>query len=550
MMATQLSKSAILLEKVSRVLTLTAFVLAVVAAVAAPLLALSWSHRPFPGFLVEPTLVLNDYNYWPQRPPGLDHPQRVYRIGEVAVVKPSEFDAVLSSRAVGDAVPLLTRTPQGSTHLYPSIALGQFPARDMLRLFWLPYLVGLVYLGIGLWIYAAQGKTRPGRALAFFSVCTALVSLLLFDLSTTHVFPILWTVAVAQIGGALFSLALRFPVEWRPVGRRAWLLGLPYVVSIGLAVWGVLVVNDTTRPWAYISAWRGSYLYAAFAVLLFLGMMFYQARRGETDLVRRQARLILAGSAIAFIPVSSWFVAPLFRVPMPFDAVLFIPGLVIFPLSIGVAILRYRLSEADSLVNRTLVYGVLTAMLAGSFPAAIGLVQKLFVALTGEKSDAAIVITTLIAASLYAPLKGRLERFVSARFREAPDRTRDLRQFGEEVRAFTRLSEPEQITAQLLSEAVASLGAQSGAISLIVNGHLKTQHTAGRWTGEAWLSLPLEYGGTRYGLLFLGPTQDARQYSREEFKVLRGIAGDVARAIHVDTACLRLSASPGYAAAE
>ena len=69
------------------------------------------------------------------------------------------------------------------------------------------------------------------------------------------------------------------------------------------------------------------------------------------------------------------------------------------PIAIGIAITRYRLFEIDRLINRTLVYGSLTAILAGVFTAAIGLAQRVFVAVTGEKSDAAIVLTTLVVAT-------------------------------------------------------------------------------------------------------------------------------------------------------
>ncbi|NPV06489.1 MAG: hypothetical protein HPY83_00825 [Anaerolineae bacterium] len=534
-MATGPSKSAIPLEKLSRLLTIGAFLTALMAAVAAPLLALSWGRHPFPGFLVESTLVVNGYRF-PGGPEGLSYPQQVLRIGDVAVASPSEFQAVLRAHAAGDSVSLVTRSPEGTTHLYPSVLLGSIPGRDMLQLFWLPYLAGLIYLSIGAWIYAARGMTRPGRALAFFCACVSVVSLLLFDLSTTHAFPFLWTVAVAQIGGTLISLALRFPVEWRPVRSRAWLLSLPYLVSIAFAAWGVLAIHDTARPWAYVAAWGASYRYAALAVATFLAIMAYRARVGEPNLVRRQARLMLFGSALAFLPVSVWFVAPVVGVPLAFDAVLFVPSLVIFPLSVGIAISRYHLSEAEALVNRTLVYGVLTAVLAGVFTALLGLSQKLFVAFTGEKSDAALVITTMIVATAVAPLRKYADGLLTAQFAAPPDAARGLRQLAEQVQAFTRMSESSEIVGYLLEQASSCLRAQSGAVSLESGGRLRVVHTIGRWTGEAWLSVPLECHGMRYGVLWLGPSVDGQQYSREHFDALRRAAAQVARAVHLDRA--------------
>ena len=95
--------------------------------------------------------------------------------------------------------------------------------------------------------------------------------------------------------------------------------------------------------------------------------------------------------------------------------VFFIGTIVFFAVALAIAILRYRLYEIDVIINRTLVYGALTAVLAGVYTASITLSQRLFVALTNERSDAAIVITTLIVAATFTPLKTRLQAFFDKR---------------------------------------------------------------------------------------------------------------------------------------
>jgi hypothetical protein len=252
---------------------------------------------------------------------------------------------------------------------------------------------------------------------------------------------------------------------------------------------------------------------------------------------------------LAFTPVTLWFVAPLLSLSMPFDAVLFVPGLLVFPLAVAVAILRYRLTEADIIVNRTIAYSALMAILAGVFTASIIVSQKVFVALTGDKSDAAIVITTLIVGAAFAPIRKRLERFVDTQFGQVPDRARDLKQFGEQVRSFTQMCDAEQVAKRLLEEAVSGLQAQSGAISLVAKGQPKTVVTCGRWTGETWISVPLEDKGIRYGILFLGPHQDQTPYGRDEFETLQKVVVEVTRAVRLAMAThgppLILSATGG-----
>ena len=87
------------------------------------------------------------------------------------------------------------------------------------------------------------------------------------------------------------------------------------------------------------------------------------------------------------------------------------------PAAIGVAILRYRLYDIDVLISRTLVWVPLTALLGGGYAALVALLQRVFVNVTGDRSDAAVIITTLVLASLFTPVRRVLDSVVDARFR-------------------------------------------------------------------------------------------------------------------------------------
>jgi hypothetical protein len=520
-------------ELLSRWITLGGFGLAIVIYVAAPLLALSWRNRPFPGFMVEQTLVVNDRSGqgWSGREAGINLPQRVRRIAGMGVDSISQYDAVLSTLEVGDRVSVLTESPDGRTRLFPEIEITRFPAADLVKHFWMPYLVGLTYLGIGVWIYRIRGQTRPGRALAWFCVCTAVVCGLLFDVLTTHWGVGVWMVALGQLGGAVTSMAMRFPEEWKPVERRPWLLAVPYIVAIVLSALTLLQVYDIDHPWHYITSRNTSYLFTAGGALFFVGVMLVVARSGSTVDIRRQARVVVLGSAIAFSPLIPWLAAPLFGIRTPFNAALLLPGLLFFPVALSVAILRYRLLQADMLANRAVVYGALTAILAGAFTALIAFSQRIFTSLTGERSDAAIVLTTLIVAAASAPLKVRVQAIVDRQFRDSSQLPQDLRSFGEEVRTFVQMNDPAQISRRLLEETAHALGAQSAAISLYSNGKPRLIHTVGPWRGEAWTSIPLLWQGRQLGLLLLGPRPKGANYTRREVEALQGIATEVAHAI-------------------
>src|SRR5919112_958942 len=90
----------------------------------------------------------------------------------------------------------------------------------------------------------------------------------------------------------------------------------------------------------------------------------------------------------------------------------------LIPISVGIAILKYRLYDIDLLINRTLVYGSLTAMLALVYFGGVAATEALFRSLTGQQQQPqlAIVISTLVIAALFNPLRRRIQSFIDRRF--------------------------------------------------------------------------------------------------------------------------------------
>jgi hypothetical protein len=242
---------------------------------------------------------------------------------------------------------------------------------------------------------------------------------------------------------------------------------------------------------------------------------------------------VLLGSILAFLPIAAWFAATAFGRTLPLDAPLLLAPLILFPLSVAVAIFRYRLLDVDHVVNRAMLYGALTAVLAGMYTISIMISQRLFVAVTGEKSDGAIVVTTLIVASLFTPIKSRLAGVIDRWLRETPDNTRALRSFSQEVNAHLLMSDAVLLAGRLLDEAADALQAESGAVSLIIDGRLRKVGTIGHWRGEAAIAVSLQHDGQRYGLLWLGPRRGSRAYSRAEFEALEAAAEPVAQALRL-----------------
>ena len=127
---------------------------------------------------------------------------------------------------------------------------------------------------------------------------------------------------------------------------------------------------------------------------------------------------------------------------------------VVPPIAAAIAIRRHRLYDIDLIINRTLVYLPLTAVLGGLYSASVVFFQRVFVALTGNTSDAAIVLSTLILAGAFTPLRDELKALADRRFRPRrdPGSPPQVHDAGE---ALTR-REVEMIAARVARDVVAA----------------------------------------------------------------------------------------------
>jgi len=203
----------------------------------------------------------------------------------------------------------------------------------------------------------------------------------------------------------------------------------------------------------------------------------------------------------------------------------------LFPLSIGIAILRYRLYDIDIIIRRTLVYVPLTAILAGVFSATIKVTQALFSGLAGAQSEAATVLTTLIVVAAFDPLKGLLQRTVDARFKTGSDPEQRWKDYGKQVKAFAEMSDAEASARLLLEEAAAFFEAKGGAVFLRRAGEMQQVHTLGEWQNAAEVTVPLEHQGVTVGRLLLGDRRNGRPFATGDLALLADNANAVAAAI-------------------
>jgi hypothetical protein len=257
---------------------------------------------------------------------------------------------------------------------------------------------------------------------------------------------------IPSIGCIVLSLLL-FPNGRLPSSRWRWMAWLTVLVTIAGSVWvalspGVIGNLGSIRNPLGIEGLPGGYkpVQTIMSALLLvaavstLGLRLLRTRGIERQQIKWPAFIavmaaagsILYDTAISEAIGSRWLEWA--------GYVVLIAALIGFPISIGIAIVRYRLYDIDIIINRTLVYALLTAILAAVYFGAVILLQRLFVALTGERSTLAVVASTLVIAALFNPLRRRIQTFIDRRFyRRKYDARRILEAFSVKLRDETDL---------------------------------------------------------------------------------------------------------------
>jgi hypothetical protein len=413
--------------------TTASFFIALIVFIAAPILAIQWSRIPFPGFVFEQSGVVANIGTegWSGRKAGIDYPQRIIYFDNKPITQTNDLKASLLSSKVGQGVTIQTEAQNGLKRFYSYVAITNYPMKDLVKFFWLPYFIGLIYLVIGGGIYILRGMTRAGLSFAFFCACTSIVCALSFDLETTHKGTALWTLAIALLGGAILGLALLFPNDIEFVQRRSSLRIFTYAISIGLCIWGWLALYASKDPWAYVYPWRMSFFYTAFSLVVLFGMLLFRLQNHPSAIEKQQIRIILFGSLVAFVVILGWLISPLLKVFLTWDPALFMPLILFFPLSVGIAILRYRLWAIDVIIHRTLVYGMLTGTLGLIYYISVVVLTQIFKEITGEPSSLVMVVSTLIIITLFNPLRKRVQNAIDRRlYRSKYDADKALAAFA------------------------------------------------------------------------------------------------------------------------
>lgn len=414
-----------------------------------PYLAWRWRSQPFIGAFIEPNLVFNGAG--PQSwaliadeandPAGTNYPDRLLAVDGQPVQSLNELNTMLATHQPGDTValtiegadlasasPLASLGPyiieNGDAHIV-QVTLTSFATADFISYFIIPYLIGLAFLGIGLWVFYLRYRETTGHMFALFCVCMAVVTGTNFELYTTQVFAGIFTVAVPIGAASLIMLSWVFPEELGSAGHRPSLKWWVFAPAASIALAGLIAINGIGGPRWYAFAWLLGFIALALAALFFLASNVYRARLARSPVARAQSNIVLIGT-LGFLPAVGWVLLATFVSAIKFNAILFAP-MILFPFMIAYSLLRYRLISTDYMLSRLVVYSALGALTTlGYFLLVYGLSALTNTALAntaGSPLLIGVLVFALVAG--FNPLRNWLQARVDTLFFRGSQKYRD-----------------------------------------------------------------------------------------------------------------------------
>lgn len=453
------------------------------------------------------------------------------------------FAGNIYAASIGSGIAQLGLTPQQFFLLY---LVPEFAAT-------------LTFLAVGLLI-------RTQRPNDWFSLFASLW-MIVFGLTTTSTFVLLGS--ASTLLELLYALAVLFSYVGIVIFLFAFPDGkfLPYWTRYVALLWSLFVTSSVYSDWFdWNSPLSGLIVVPLLGAMLY--SQIYRYRKVSTPAQKEQIKWLIVAIALnvplvigtgiaqyaASVSSAGENVAVYLLIANTFEFL----GNMLLVLAVGIAILRYRLWDIEVVVNRTLIYAPLSLILVVIFAASVALINQSTRQLLGtEATTTAAVVSAVIVAIFFQPLRARIEKWINKRVYPDNNLARELIELSPDIRNLLSLQDIASIVAQRVTRvlnsragavylaagggyklAAVSQGQRSGASLLKPTAKMQAQLGAGRVVthDKTDLLVPLYVPRLRskelVGLMTISERKDGRGYSTDDRRALVDLGGEVGTAIY------------------
>ena len=462
-------------------------------------------------------------------PPEIDR-ARLVRIDATDIKADRDEEFALARKAPGETAEFVLRAPDGGERavvrpLVPYYADTAYP---------LIYLgIGLACIGIGFLTRVLRPDDLKARIYYWLSLAFGTGMIIsgedycLGPAWTTFLPSVAFILAYAFAPAVLVRFALAFDGAARSA-KRAFIF-LPSAV-IGAAQVAVFLAAFLTPSLALFRAYNAAYagfrVYVIGYIILAVGLLGRAFRRSADDEVRAQIQWIFFGLVAAMVPFLFLYQVPVALGAAPLlseeiAALFFIS----FPVTFSVAIVKHRLMDIEVVINRSLVYSLLTVFTVGGYLVFIELAQKIFARWIAGRKLGVTAVGVFLAALAFQPAERRIQRFVDKSFfRQSYDYRRTILAFTEKVEQAVDRDELLDLFRRDVMRVlpVESLWIGPGAAAP------GAPPAAGPEAVGAGVTLPLDLGPEGGPcVLALGRKKSGRRYTRDDLELLRTMAAEL-----------------------
>lgn len=373
--------------------------------------ALTWLNKPFPGFLTYNNSLVCEVSllHWTgKRSHSIKSYDKVLGIDNKTLTAEDIYSTV-SSKSVDSHVNYTISRDNKLLKL--NISSAMFGFSDFAQVFGVVYVVGLIIFTTGAVVYFLKPKLISSKI--FFMFCFSIGTWFtsIFDTQSTYLLGTIPFLGWMLSPAFLISLALVFPSRKKFVSNNSHLILLPLLPSFILITLHIFYFENQ-------SIWKDvdilTWVFVFISTFVFTASVIMSYFRPENTSEKERAKILLLGSLIGFfIPALAAFIITLLGISNLNNLAIFV---IVFPLSIGYAIVKHKLFDIDVIIEKAVTYGLLSGALGGIFALTILGFNVAFEKYGGWKNPAFFVILSGFLVIALNPLKNWIQDLVDLTF--------------------------------------------------------------------------------------------------------------------------------------
>lgn len=507
-------------------------IIAGIILISAIFFAFDWVRTPFIGFFVDPNLLLNSTNSvkdgsWGVTENGFSLGDQLTALDGETIDDIRQYTSILNTLRVGDHVEVTVTTPEGELKSR-ILSMSRFPMIDLILQMAIPWIIGCIYFGSGIWVFRLRFQDNSGKIFAVFASSAAISIATLFESHTTYRLSVFWFVSIPLSAATLIHMAFVFPEKSSRFRRWMALLKLSYGIAAIFILVAVPLLYDSNQPKAYTNILRLSYAFLILGAAFYVAGTALQKFRANISLAKQQGRIILLGAFFSFAPLVVWFLVSVIHPGIYFNPLLLVP-LALFPLSIAYAILRYRVLNTDYLLSRLFMYGLLTVIAVAGYALVVSGLSLMFTTTLKPSNPIFIGLMVFILAIFLNPLRENLQDIINrAFFRRQLANQEHIRLFTQELSPVFDLREIGNLLRQYVEKTIAPS-----------QQHIFLPDSV----GDFFVSLSDETGEPTTDLRFAKTSDLPRMLSRDNTYIFIGGGLELPAALESEKARIQLLAS-------